>query len=285
MSYADLMLQKLSLAKWPIWLRKPIVLSTFKRKKISSAPFATRCHGKYFVGDAKNMIDYHVLSRGSFEPGLTSILNTWAIGNPGGIFLDVGANVGVHILGTCSNYKKIIGIEPYPPLVDRLEKTLQINSIRNVEIRNYALSNARGTNQFKIPDKSNLGTGSLVSKQDETGASDHMIIQTMIGDDLAASEQLPFIAVKIDTEGAEKLVIDGLEKTLVRDRPLVVFEMLDDDISAATDIVHLFPPNYHFMKIEAIKRKSPSLVAWHHGSGDIAAIPVEKAHILSHLRK
>lgn len=279
------MIRKLGLADWPVWLRKPIVLSTFKRKKITSTPFATRCHGKFFAGDAKNMIDYHVLSRGSFEPGLTSLLNTWATGNPDGIFLDVGANVGIHILGTCSKYKKIIGVEPYPPLIDRLEKTLRINSIQNVEIKKFALSNFCGTNQFKVPDKSNLGTGRLVSKEDKTGATDHIAIQTMIGDDLLAPETLPIISIKIDTEGAEKLVINGLRKTLARDRPLVVFELLDDGINAATEIVHLFPPDYHFMRIDAIKRKSPSLAAWNHGSGDIAAIPAEKAHILSHLHK
>jgi FkbM family methyltransferase len=279
------MLQKLGLAKWPTWLRKPIVLSTFKRKKISSAPFVTRFHGKFFAGDAKNMIDYHVLSRGSFEPGLTSLLNFWADNNPEGIFLDVGANVGVHIIGTCSKYKKVIGIEPYPPLVNRLEKMLDVNSIENVEIKEFALSDARGANQFKIPDKSNLGTGRLVGGQFQSGENEFIQIQTITGDDLAASELLPFIAVKVDTEGAEKFVIKGLKITLNRDRPLVAFELLDDGAAAANDLVKMFPQNYNFMKIGSIKRKSPTLARWQQGSGDILAIPVEKAHILSHFIK
>lgn len=231
------------------------------------------------------MIDYHILSRGSFEPGLTTILNTWAIRNPDGIFLDVGANVGVHIIGTCSKYKKIIGIEPYPPLADRLEQMLDINSIENVEIKELALSDTNGVNQFEIPDKSNLGTGKLVGGQFQSCKNDCIQIQTITGDDLAASEQLPFIAVKIDTEGAEKFVIKGLKYTIDRDRPLVAFELLDDGITAANDLVKMFPQNYNFMKIGSIKRKAPTLATWQQGSGDILAIPAENADILSHFIK
>jgi FkbM family methyltransferase len=279
------MINKLGIARWPICLRKPIVLSTFKRKKISSSPFTTFCHGKLFAGDAKNMIDYHILSRGSFEPGLTSILNYWAEKNPEGIFLDVGANVGVHIMGTCSKYKKVIGIEPYPPLVQRLGKMLDANSIKNVEIKELALSDAHGVNQFKIPDESNLGTGRLISGQFQSSQNDYINIQTITGDDLAASELLPFIAIKIDTEGAENFVIKGLKNTLERYRPLVAFELLDDGITAANDLLKIFPQSYHFMEIGFIKRRIPTLTTWQQGSGDILAIPAEKANILSHYIK
>ena len=285
MKYTDLMIGKLGLAKWPVWLRKPVVLSTFKRKKIESAPFTTFCHDKLFAGDAKNMIDYHILSRGSFEPGLTSLLNFWADNNPEGIFLDVGANVGVHIIGTCSKYKKIIGVEPYPPLVVRLLKMLDVNSIQNVEIKELALSDAHGVNQFKIPSKSNLGTGRLVNAKSDSGEINCMNIQTTTGDDLSTNESLPFIAIKIDTEGAEKFVIKGLKNTLNRDRPLVAFELLEHEITAANDLVKMFPENYNFMKIVSIKRKVPSLATWQQRAGDILAIPAEKAHILSHFIK
>ena len=94
-------------------------------------------------------------------------------------------------------------------------------------------------------------------------------------------EERTLSAVKIDTEGAELRVLAGLAKTLQRDRPLVLTELLEDSASASSRMVELFPDAYNFYRLDGIKKKRYNLSIWVSGHGDIVGIPSEKAHLLS----
>lgn len=272
MSLPSLLIGSLRLGSWPAWLRKPVVLALIRRKSLATLPFSGRCHGFRFDGDAANMIDYHILSRGAFEPGLTELLRLWGRLHGGGILLDVGANIGVHTLGCVGSFPKVVAVEPYPPVLERLERTLGANGIGNVRVCRTALADAAGTVRFKAPAGSNLGTGSIV---DAVNGHAEGILELPVttGDLLMDGEDLPLAAVKIDTEGAEKKVLAGLAGTLARDRPLVVFELLDDSPEAAGELKALFPADYRFFLLGNVKRRRFHLRPWDFGHGDIVALP------------
>jgi len=265
----------LRLGSWPAWLRRPLVLALIRRKSLTTLPFATRIHGLRFEGDAANMIDYHILSRGAFEPGLTCLLGMWGRRHGNGVLLDVGANIGVHTLGCAGSFARVVAVEPYPPVVERLERTLRANGIGNVRVCRTALADSTGTARFKAPVKSNLGTGSIVDAGNE-GAEGILEVPVSTGDLLMGDEELPLAAVKIDTEGAEKQVLAGLAGTMARDRPLVVFELLDDSPAAARELRELFPTDYRFFLLGNVKRRRFHLRPWDSGHGDIVALPAEK---------
>lgn len=274
MSLPSFLVGTLRIGSWPVWLRRPLVLGMIRRKSLTSLPFVCRCHGFRFEGDAANMIDYHILSRGTFEPGLTELLRLWGGRHGKGVLLDVGANLGVHTLGCVSGFARVLAVEPYPPVADRLERTLRANGIGKVRLCRTALADETGTVRFKAPMKSNLGTGSIVAAGD--AADDMLEVPVTTGDELMKDEKEPLAAVKIDTEGAEKRVLAGLAGTLVRDRPLVVFELLDDSAAVARDLQALFPPDYRFFVLGNVKRRRFHLRPWQAGHGDIVALPAER---------
>ncbi len=217
----------LRVEQWPVWARRYFVLSFLPRKKLQSLPFTIRFGPHAYSGDAVNLIDYHMLSRGAFEPGLARLLQDWARAHPDDIFLDVSANVGVHTLACAPHIKKIVAIEPFPPVADRLCATLDTNKITNVTVKRVALSDHAGTVSFRAPDSGNLGVGRVVTA-DESGSTLLQLPQ-QTGDDLLRDEDRPISLVKIDVEGFELAVLGGLQSRLAKDRPLVVVEVLTEN--------------------------------------------------------
>jgi FkbM family methyltransferase len=279
-SLPSFLIRSLHLGSWPPAVRKPLVLGLIRRKSLTSLPFTTRYHGMVFEGDAANLIDYHVLSRGAFEPGLSALLGDWGKRHAAGVFLDVGANVGIHTLANAANFAKIIAVEPFPPVANRLRRALEINRVSNVTLCEAALADAEGKTVFRIPIASNLGTGRIVSEGETASSTDCVEVPLRTGDGLLAGEKLPLSALKIDTEGAEARVLAGLGDRLRRDRPLVVFELLDPGEAAARKLTGLLPEDYRFFLLEGIKRRRATLRSWTGGHGDIVAVPAEKTSLI-----
>lgn len=281
MVIASFLLNKLNLGVWPQALRKPVTLGLIRRKSLTKLPSKTRYHGLIYEGNAANLIDYHVLSRGSFEGGLTTLLIDWSKTYGAGIFLDVGANVGVHTLGAHGHYEKVFAIEPYPPIASRLRRSLEINCIDNVNLIEAALAEVPGETSFKVPNQSNLGTGRIALEGESALARECVRVRVLTGDHILSAEKLPLAAVKIDTEGAEPRVLAGLVESLKRDRPLVVTELLENSAEAASQMIDLLPGDYRCFQIDGIKTTRFRLRPWVSGAGDIVAIPAEKIRVLS----
>jgi FkbM family methyltransferase len=124
----------------------------------------------------------------------------------GDVFYDVGANVGLvsHFAGQiCSN---VIAFEPYPPNYIQLVETLSDNPAK-VQTYNLALADSKSEVAFSATEGLGQSTGSI-------GAGD-ITVNAERGDEVISQEGLekPDI-VKIDVEGAEGLVIAGLENAL-----------------------------------------------------------------------
>lgn len=129
------------------------------------------------------------------------------------VFYDVGANTGLYTLFTAKNCSKVVSFEPYPPNYELLKKDISKNSISNIEIYEIALSDSNGTISFDQPVEDDVGYGSSSIVDKDTNNS--IEAPTRTGDDLISEDSLPTPnIVKIDVEGSEPLVIDGLEDTL-----------------------------------------------------------------------
>lgn len=135
------------------------------------------------------------------------------------VFYDIGANTGIYSCFAASLCSEVVAFEPYEPNVEECERNIQINS-ENINLHNIGLSNKQGTVGLNVPNKPSPGFGSASINSKKKND----LVQTDRGDRLIAEEEFsaPNV-VKIDVEGAEPLVLDGLSETLSDSHCRVVF--------------------------------------------------------------
>ncbi len=133
---------------------------------------------------------------------------------PGDVVLDIGANVGLYtvlLASTVGTEGLVIACEPCAQNYNHLVENLILNGLANARLFRKALGNSSG--KAKLYASTVIGNSSLSGdKNDNAGAEDVEVIE---GDRLIASEKLPVPrAIKIDVEGFEYAVLEGLQATL-----------------------------------------------------------------------
>jgi len=131
------------------------------------------------------------------------------------VVYDIGANTGLYALFAAEACPdgEVIAFEPYPPNLSLLKQDIDRNQLQNVKIIDVALSNSVGSIEFSQPDEDDIGYGSSAIEPSKSGAT--IEAPTKTGDQLIADGEIPAPNVlKIDVEGSEPLVLDGLETTL-----------------------------------------------------------------------
>ena len=175
--------------------------------------------------DTASSIEYHILFRGCHETAITDLVLDLV--KPGWVCLDVGANVGAIalVMAKCVGPGgRIVALEPHPAMADRLESNIALNKYANIQVIRAALTEKDGTTEFfGFPsDAFQRGTSSLLPDDE---ATQKMTVATISGATLEAKARLAHVDfVKIDTEGAEPLILKTLDPILQRDRPIVIFE-------------------------------------------------------------
>ena len=142
----------------------------------------------------------------------------------GGVFVDVGANVGNHTVFAAKalQAEKVICFEPNPEALRILDLNLRLNCCRgNVVVHSVGLSDRRSRGVLSAY-RNNLGSARLIA------ADNGFPIE--VGDEMLAGE--PSVSfMKIDTEGFELLVLAGLERTIQQHRPTLFVEVDNKNIS------------------------------------------------------
>lgn len=137
-------------------------------------------------------------------------------------FLDVGANVGFYTALAARRIGptgKIVALEPDPESHGFLKQTVAANEAVNVVCLTTAAAASRGRFKLYISPE-NRGDNRLYQPDPSWPSVE---VETAPADDLLAGlgiEQLDLI--KIDVQGAEGGVIDGLEKTIRRSPKLTL---------------------------------------------------------------
>jgi FkbM family methyltransferase len=146
---------------------------------------------------------------------------------PGGIFLDLGANIGAISIPLCKQREDCIAVcvEAAPWLFSYLKQNLEQNDLNNVTIVNKALFNTDDEElNFYSPDKK-FGKGSLSPVYTDKAVKVNTIkIDTLL--DQLKLERVDMI--KIDVEGYEYSVFQGAENLLAGENaPDILFELED----------------------------------------------------------
>ncbi len=181
----------------------------------------TKINGKpYSISSDDDYLD-HV--EGEFEPEMVSLFKSLI--QPTDTVLDIGANIGCTSLLFGDLARKVYSFEPSPTTHRWLVQNVRMAKLNNVEPINLGLGKDAGT--FELTFAPNNRSGGFVSNL--TNASEgHQVEQITIakGDDFIREQQIAKVDfIKIDVEGFEQSVIEGLAETIAREQPIVALEL------------------------------------------------------------
>jgi FkbM family methyltransferase len=141
--------------------------------------------------------------------------------------LDVGANIGNHSLYFAHRFQPelTIPVEPNPRVIPLLRANMGLNWHPSFDLSlvGYGLSDRDGLGTSEIKSEANLGGARLVTQE-----GGHIPI--VKADDVL--DGMGFDLIKIDVEGMENQVIEGMANTLIRSDALVFVEVLLSNIDA-----------------------------------------------------
>lgn len=270
----------------PYRLRKSIV------KKIHPAllnnhQFEVDFYGLRYAGNTNNSTDRLFFMFGGCEKYMLSLLKDYIISQKknDAVFLDVGAHVGNHALFMSKYVRKVHSFEPNPVVRNSLESNLKLNEINNVIVYPLGLGDVNETIPFYVPKKDHLSCGSFCSDHDKRNEY-YTDLDVRIGDDVVREKNIKNIEiVKIDVEGFERKVIEGLARTLDKYRPMVVLEVSGttrNKFGSKDDFESVFPENYSFYQFSGVSREKDTYnltkfdYDLHDNHLDVIAVPKEK---------
>jgi len=139
-----------------------------------------------------------------------------------GTFLDIGANIGNHSIYLSKHFKRVVSFEPIPRNCWIFKANRHLNSADNITLVEKGLSSKPGQLCFSSEDPMQTNTG-LHEARDGTDKSE--TVEVVRGDDALRELGIEnVVGIKIDVEGHEPDVIQGLEATLRRSQPVVFWE-------------------------------------------------------------
>lgn len=188
------------------------------------------------------------------------------VGPHGGIFLDVGSNIGNHAVffgRFCADH--VVAVEPNPRLHPILRRNIDANALgERTTIVPVGISDTdvAGSMALREEHDGNIGASHIVTGPAATaGAGESVTLRRL--DDLMAEltpslPSLPITFLKIDVEGMEMGVLRSATTILREHRPQIFVELITEDaVDSAASLLGEFgytavdrlgsPPSYHFI--------------------------------------
>lgn len=224
------------IARWlghRFWLRGRgrLILSLSPPGKDTGEEFNVDFFGHTYHGFLDDFIDREVYIYGGYELNILALLSQLSKAARTAkqcpvTYVDVGANTGQHALFMSGYADRVMCFEPFERVRRRLEERILVNQLSNVSVLPIALSAHQGVSIYYPPEGHNQGAGSLVPELSAGHRSIPLEVRTEAGDKYLVDQSAsgPTI-LKIDVEGSELNVLQGLQRTLQSCRPAVILEL------------------------------------------------------------
>ena len=145
---------------------------------------------------------------------------------PGGVFLDIGANVGFFALLAAREVGPtgdVYAVEPVPENAEHIRRSARRNRLE-IEVLELALTDAVGSTTLLLA--RHPGGAAVASAGEPPDPAGSIEVRTDTVDDLVASGRIrPPSVVKVDVEGAEVAVLAGMVDTMREHGPIVLCEV------------------------------------------------------------
>jgi len=143
----------------------------------------------------------------------------------GGDFVDVGAHIGMYTVAAAlalGGRGRVLAFEPNPAARAQLEKNLALNGCDNVVVSGRAVADVVGAAFLHVPGTPDPSFSSLEAGRFAEGTP-VPVATTTLDREVDAVGLRPAV-IKIDVEGSELRVLDGMERTLEA-RPVLLVEV------------------------------------------------------------
>lgn len=178
------------------------------------------------LGTAHASADYH---RGTNELPVQEAVRDLL--HPGAVFFDVGSNVGFFALLAAREVGRqgvVHAFEPVAWIAEALRSNAALNGFENVHVHAVAVADEEGEGQLLIA--GHPGGATLSGADAPADLTGRATVPVVTLDRLVASGELPAPdVVKIDVEGFEPQVLDGMAEVLRVHRPALVCELDSSD--------------------------------------------------------
>jgi FkbM family methyltransferase len=214
------------------WSRKGILPSSVWHRLPVNGNFSVQIEDNYFSYESTtgDSIGRALYWRGweGFEPETLSVF--LKLIKDAQSFFDIGANTGIFTLIACAvNPKiKVVAFEPVPRVFARLKTNINANGFeKRVVVRNDAVSNSSGQARLHVPD-SELPSSASMNEVGLRGYKGSLIeVVTVTLDQIYYDYGAPQV-VKIDVEGFEDKVLEGMTEILQYHEPALIVECNPD---------------------------------------------------------
>ena len=174
---------------------------------------------KILLNPKNGSVDKQILAFLNYEPKISSMIKKYS--NKNEIFVDVGANIGYHSIYASRFFKKVIAFEPVPFVFQQFKESIKINEFNNIVVHNCACSNKQGKSTIYI-DK-DVGGSSLSSDLLKRTHVKKIETNTIVLDRFLKTKSKIGV-IKMDVEGSEPLVFEGIKKIIKKQRPTIIME-------------------------------------------------------------
>ena len=157
----------------------------------------------------------------------------WIESFDGSIFWDIGANIGVYSLycAAVNSHMVTYAFEPYQENFKRLWENIWLNDLVSIWPHFLAVSDTDSVSNFRQNNQQPGASGGQISKN-----SDGYKIRTFTGDKLAKMYGIPHY-IKIDTDGNELEILQGMPKTLKSPKLKSVLVEINNNSEEITNIL------------------------------------------------
>lgn len=217
-----------SCVKRLIKIYKQLTNKPFEKEKDEKISYGYSDMGFLYAGiiEEPANIAYHVLTGGIPEEFDTLIVRFFLPKVK--TFFDIGANTGIYCLiaaNECAEDAKVFAFEPQPDCFKYLQKTIYLNNWEEkLKPFQIGIGDKQDTLTFHL-----AGTGSTFDNSFNDNAELPTISVKVDTFDKQIQnlniEKVDFI--KIDVEGFEQKVLEGCEKTILKDKPIMFIEIAD----------------------------------------------------------
>ena len=155
------------------------------------------------------------------EKEITSKFTKYA--NISSVIYDLGASYGFYTLLSSKHVKSegiVYSFEPNINLVKKIKKHIKINSLKNVKILNYAVSNNNEKIKFSLSDQTTRN--SIIKSSRIFNNNNFTLVDSVKIDSLIEKGEIKIPdLLKIDIEGAELKALEGMKNTLFKYHPTI----------------------------------------------------------------
>ena len=197
--------------------------------------YSTQLFGRPMRLDPEFMEFWRSLRRGLWEPETIALLDKVLL--PDDVYCDVGAWIGPTVLCAATKCKTVYCFEPDRFAYESLLKNIRLNAMTNIVPFHIALSDSDGL--VEMASRGNLGDTMTSLLADKSGKQTITVPCISWSTFLTTFQPHVIDVLKIDTEGAEFMLLPAMREYLAEHRPALYLSTHAPFLPAETRLQHL----------------------------------------------